>query len=292
MTPAARDPAAGRDPAEDVDAPAEVCVACRFGTGEHRDCTLILAADLSVLLAEGPCRLPDVIADRVERWLRRHFPLSAGHAEDAAQEILLRLMERRDAFPGGDIRSLPRLQRWLNHFARNGIIDHLRRARVIPKLRCGACVHFASEPSPRCRLEWLPEAGARPARNPHFGDGVEHGTNPRRLDPPCETFEWRRPGTFDPFEGEILARGTGSPGDETAKIVILALDRLAAMDRDGVRIASAIERFYLRGDDVPSIAAAAGVSERTVKRLLAAGRERLLMVLRRDFAVVRLEDLL
>jgi len=67
---------------------------------------------------------------------------------------------------------------------------------------------------------------------------------------------------------------------------------VARQDDKGLRTASALFWHYLRGRTVRDLADEAGVSEKTIKRLLADGRERLLTVLQDDFEIASLGDLL
>ncbi|MCB1282675.1 MAG: hypothetical protein KDB18_14225, partial [Salinibacterium sp.] len=227
--------------------PVSICVSCRFGSGLQRNCTLIQGNQLAQLIEEGPCDLTGRLQDTVGRVFARRFPSQSGRREDVAQESLLKLLELGEAFPGDRLVRLRDLDRWLERFARNAVIDHLRKARVITRLRCGACVHFSLRPPNRCTLEFTGEEseGLRP--NPWWGPRVQRQTDPKRVDPPCLEFEWKSPASFDIFEHEGL--NTVVEGDraaEVARSVILALDELASRGDRGLREASTIRRHYFR----------------------------------------------
>lgn len=270
--------------------PPEVCTTCRFGTGVRRDCTLIKSARLQQLLEEGPCRLGEFVRDRTERVVARSHPFAREHAADIAQEGILRLFERVDAFPGERLVRLPEARRWLAHFVRNHVIDALRRARVVTRLRCGACVRFIGVQPGRCTLEFLPDIGEGLRPNPWWGDRVARRTDPRGLRPPCDEFEWRRPGSIDVFDVEVADPARGA-SQRVRDLVVLALDRLGARGDRALREAAAIQSHYLAGETVAHIAQRSRVSEKTVKRLLHTGRRALADVLRREFNVESLAEI-
>ena len=264
--------------------PPEICVSCRFGTGPRRDCTLIVGGRLQTLLDEGPCEIPDFMRQATASAVARSHPFGRDHASDIAQESILRLLERRESFPGKTLQRLPELKRWLRRFVRNHVIDSLRQARILTKLRCGACVRFTTTQPGRCTLEFLPDLGEGLRPNPWWGERVLRATDPRSLEPPCEEFEWRKPGIVDIFENEIAAPGSGRP-QRARDLIVLGLDRLAARGERALREAAALQSHYLAGETIAVIAKRSRVSEKTVKRLLSSGREALLDVLRREFGV-------
>lgn len=250
----------------------------------RRDCTLIQASRLQTLIDEGPCNLGEFFRDRTSRAVARSHPYGREYAADISQEGLLRLLERPESFPGREIARLPETRRWLSRFVRNHVIDSLRRARIVTRLRCGACVRFTTIQPGRCTLEFLPDTGEGLRPNPWWGERVSRRTNPRGLAPPCDEFEWRKPGSIDIFENQVAAPGPGRP-KRARDLVVLALDRLGARGERGMREAAAIQSHYLAGESVAHIAESSRVSEKTVKRLLSSGREALLDVLRREFQV-------
>ena len=77
----------------------------------------------------------------------------------------------------------------------------------------------------------------------------------------------------------------GTPRERAVALLVQALDRLSKKDEAGMRIASAMFWHYLRGKEVKTLASEAGVSDKTIKRLLAEGRERLLDIMKNEFAV-------
>lgn len=271
----------------------EVCVSCRFGSGAQRDCTLIRTKALRDLFEFGPCAIEGRFREMVHRHVVEPFPMAESHAADAAQEAVLDLLGLDDAFPGDRLLRLPALERWLERFARNRVIDHLRRVRVIARLRCGSCRHFAVAPPPRCTLEFVGDPTEELRPNPWWGRKVERHTDPRHLEPPCGDFSWRRTTTFDLFEHESVELGEEySRREKAAVCMVQALDRLASSSIKGLREASTLQRHYLGKESVADIAASMGVSEKTVKRLLAAGRADLLTVLQKELGVESVADLM
>lgn len=275
------------------DALPEECRSCPFGSGPRCDCTLIKESRLAELLAEGPCNIDAQVSRQVEQVIRSHYPMSAGLITDIAQDAKLRLLQMNGTFPGQKLARLPSLLRWLRHFAKNHVIDSLRKARVITKIRCGACVHFSQGSEGGCRLEQLPGDDGHPTPNPWAGHRVERKTDPRKLDPSCREFSWRRVGTFDIFEEEMTPREkTRKQRRDALATIVQALERMGARSERGLRAAVTIQRHYLRGHSVSEIAQSSSVSEKTVKRLLSSGREGLLEILRSDFEVDTIAELL
>ena len=270
--------------------PPEVCVSCRFGRGEERSCSLIETLAHDLLFSEGPCRLHDEIREEATRLIRRRYPFARSLEDDVASEVLLRVLEDRKLLVAGMSTNLPALRRRLREIVRNAVIDCLRKHQVITKIRCGACVNFDKEElPPGCQLPFLPAFSEDSVRNPWYGSRVDRTSDPRKLDPPCDVFEWRRPDTQDLFAEEIPGLNSAGQGRERALgLLVQGIDRLAREDASGMRAAAAIFWHYLRGKDVKTLAKDSAVSEKTVKRLLAEGRERLADVLRVDLGV---EDL-
>ncbi len=270
----------------------EICQSCRFGSGARRECTLILASDVARLIEEGPCGIAEEFEARTTAYLRLRFPAQLHAAADLVQTVLLRFLEIGPGLRGDTLATLPAFRRWMGRFLGNAIIDHLRKVRAIARLRCGACEHMTLSQPARCTLEFLGDPTRELHPNPWWGRKVRRSTDPRRLDPPCDEFSWRRPETFDIFEKEALHRAReDAPRAEAARRVILALDALAARRPAGLGDASLLARHYLRGETVADLASRAGVSEKTVQRRLSAGRKRLLDVLREEMGAEALEEL-
>ncbi len=278
-----------RSPSEEVP---EICRSCRFGSGDRRECTLILASDVARLIDEGPCGIAEEFEVRTKAYLRRRFPSQLHTADDVAQEVLLKFLETGADLRGDTLETLPAFRRWMGRFLGNAVIDHLRKTRAITRLRCGACEHMTLSQPARCTLEFLGDPTRELHPNPWWGRKVRRSTDPRGLDPRCGEFSWRRPETFDIFEKEALHRPRDDdPRAEAARRVILALDAVAARQPAGLGEASLLARHYLRGDTVSDLAAKAGVSEKTIQRRLAAGRAQLLQVLRSELGDEALEEL-
>jgi len=271
-----------------------VCVTCRFGQGDERVCVLIESAEQDTLFAEGPCRLGEQIPEEAKRLVRRRYPFARSLEDDIASDALLRVLETGKLLAPETIRDLPGLRPRMRESVRNAVIDALRHHKLVTRIRCGACVHFSSDsPPPGCHLEFLPNLGAEAAPNPWHGEAVKRTTDPRGLEPKCDAFSWRRPETHDIFEEEVPGMDPeGTQRERALGLLVQAIDRVARQDDKGLRTASALFWHYLRGRTVRDLADEAGVSEKTIKRLLADGRERLLTVLQDDFEIASLGDLL
>jgi DNA-directed RNA polymerase specialized sigma24 family protein len=265
---------------------AEDCRACKFGRGDDRACVLLESGDEATLFAQGPCDLTSRVREESLSLIRRRYPFAKGIAEDIASDVLLKIMESQRLLMPGTISHLPILERRLREVVKNGVIDALRQHKLITRLKCGACIHFEREPPPQgCHLKFLPNLGTASAPNPWYRQ-VERATDPRALQPPCTAFTWRRPDTHDIFEEEIPGIDPdGSPRERAVAILVQAIDRISRQNDGGTRVAAALFWHYLRGKEVKLLAAEAGVSEKTIKRLLADGRERLLGVLEQDFGI-------
>lgn len=267
-----------------------VCLQCRFAAGDRRECTLIMSSDIGRLLDDGPCHLTSWFQQRVESILRRRHRGSIGMSEDLSGEAQLRWLQNPESFPGAQLKVLTQLRRWLSRLVHNVVIDELRRTRVIARLRCGACGHFSFTEGLGCGLDFIGRNDEGVIVNPWAGTRTSRSTDPRGLKPPCEDFEWRRAETFDLFEHAGLLEAP-NPHD-IGGLVARALDRLAASSERGLRAASVIQQHYLKGSGVEDISARSGVSSKTVKRLLSAGRIGLATILKQDFGVDDIGSLL
>jgi DNA-directed RNA polymerase specialized sigma24 family protein len=111
--------------------------------------------------------------------------------------------------------------------------------------------------------------------------------------PPCEVFEWRRPETHDIFAEELPGMDAeGSTRERAVFVLVQAIDALSREGSSGMRAASALFWHYLRGKDVRRLAEESGVSEKTIKRLLAGGRARLSEILAEKMGIRELSDIL
>ncbi len=274
--------------------PEPVCRTCRFGQGADRACVLLDTGEQDALLEEGPCQLGAAIPDDARRLIRRRYPFARSLEEDIASEALLRVIDGQNMLVPGRIRHLPTLRARLREMTRNAVIDALRSHRLVTRIRCGACIHFDKEtPPPGCHLEWLPDIGTEAKPNPWYGEAVERSTDPRGLQPPCDLFTWRRPETHDIFEEEVPGLDPeGTKREQSLNLLVQAIDHIARQDERGLRAASALFWHYLRGQSVKELAEESSVSEKTIKRLLAEGRERLLAVMQDEFAISSVGELL
>ncbi len=270
-----------------------VCQSCRFGSGPQRDCSLIAKGDLSALMEQGPCQMDRYIRSRINLILRRNFPLVTGQGDDVYQEAALRFLDPELPFPGAKLKGLAGLRRWLPRFLRNQVIDHLRRQKIITRLRCGACEHYSRATSQRCQLEFYVGPDGELTPNPWWGDRVSTKTDPRKLDPACGEFTWRKPATFDVFDDELVSETpAASKSQEAVRVCLLAIDKLSATSDRGIREAAVIAGHYFSKRSVADLAERSGVSEKTVKRLLASGRVALLKILTEEFGLESPQELL
>ena len=269
------------------------CRACIFGRGADRACVLLEAGDSSTLFSEGPCDLPEMIRAGALELIRRRYPFARSIDEDIASEVLLQVMEAENLLMPGQIKHLTVLQRRIRGAIKNAVIDSLRHHKLIVRLKCSACVQFAMDPPPEgCHLRDLPSLGTENAPNPWYGK-VERTTDPRKLQPPCTAFSWRRPETHDIFEEEIPGiDAQGTPRERAVHLLVRAIDHVSRQDNDGLRCAAVLFWHYLKGKEVKALAEEVKVSEKTVKRLLASGRERLAEVLEREFGITSAEEIL
>jgi DNA-directed RNA polymerase specialized sigma24 family protein len=272
----------------------EVCRACRFGHGEMRACVLLERNDEKTLLDEGPCDLAAFIVAETRRLIYRRYPFAKSAADDVASETLLRILETGHLLAEGRIAYLSILRLRIREMVRNAVIDTLRHHRLVTRIRCGACINFDTEsPPPGCHLPFLPDFGSETRPNPWYGEEVQRKTDPRGLEPPCDAFTWRRPETHDIFAEEIPGMSAeGTPRERALHLLVQALDRLAQKDAGGLRASSVVFWHYLKGKSVKELADEGGVSDKTVKRVLADGRDRLLGILQEDFGVESVGELL
>lgn len=248
---------------------------------------LLERGDQHVLLAEGPCRLDRRIRNVVLGLIRRRYPFARSLADDLASDVELGIFGGGAMLVPGTIRHLPVLERRLYEMARTGLIDALRHHRLVTRVRCGACVHFGSDPPPAgCHLPLLPDLGTEARPNPWYGAELPRTTDPRQLAPPCEAFTWRRPEQHDLFAEQIPGvNPEGTPRERALALLIEALDRLARRDARGLLAAAAVFWHHLRGKPLAALAAEHHTSEKTIQRLLAEGREDLLGILQRELQV-------
>ena len=274
--------------------PEPVCINCRFGQGPDRACVLLDRGDRAALFAEGPCQLSETIPEEARRLVRRRYPFARRMEDDVASDALLRVLQRETLLVPGVIRHLSALRPRLREAVRNAVIDALRHHKLVTRIRCGACVHFVNDSPPAgCRLESLPDPGMGRRPNPWFGTAVARTTDPRGLAPPCDAFTWRRPETHDIFEEEVPGMAPeGTTREKTLGLLVQAIDRISRQDDKGLRVGSALFWHYLRGRSVSDLAEEGGVSEKTIKRLLSEGRDRLRRVLEDEFGITNVGDLL
>ena len=242
---------------------------------------LLQSGEEQRLIAEGPCRLGDWIPKEVKSLIRSRYPFARRLEEDIASEVLLSILGSEKLCGSGRIRHFVVLERRLREMMRSRVIDALRHHGLVARMRCGSCVHFERGSPPGCGLALLPGIGEADRPNPWRGDAVDRGSDPRRLAPPCAAFRWRRPETHDIFEEEIPGvDASGTARERAASLLVQGIDRISRQGESGMKVAAVLFWHYLRGKEVAALAEESAVSEKTIKRMLKDGRERLQVVLR------------
>ena len=295
----------------------EVCKSCRFGSGTDRDCILIEDGRFRHLIAEGPCHIDEVLLEDISLQLtRRQRPTAAaGEHRDALVE---RLGEREEVLGRLDLRRLPEFRVWLSTQVA-AFLDEVREddalvepepvapaavvepapveagapsppstaeAPALPeggRLHCGACRHFKRSGAGACGLEFLGDAATGLEPNPWWGPRIDRDSDPELLIPPCRAFEPRPAGELDPFAGLIAVdRQAPTRRDEAARLVCLALDRLAERDAEGMRAAALLQGSVFGGKSEAELAQDCGISEDGVRLLLDHARAEIAQILERE----------
>lgn len=283
-------------PQSTADAPPveSVCLNCRFGVGEDRACSLLKSGNQETLFSDGPCRLPERIQAGAQRLIERRYPFAKDQSEDLSSEVLLGVMKSARLLAPDKIHHFGTLKRRIAEVVRNGVIDVLRHHRLVTRLRCGACQHFGELASGQtgCRKELTVEEEEVLGHHPWSGSVLEANNDPRKLDPPCETFAWNRPDNQDLIE-EALPGESGdlTPRQKTLQVLLKGIDRMAQEDMVGLKAASAMFWHHFGGRSVGRMADDHAVSDKTIKRQLAEGRRRLERILKDDLGIESLDDL-
>jgi len=253
-------------------------------------CAYVRRNDVRSLVERGKCAIGPALEEWVRHYVRFRAPSSGNMEEDLLQEIHLFLLEPGFSFPGRITPTAGHVRRWLRTIVLNRLTDLLRRNRVIPKKRCGACLYLS--PRNRCSraLSQAPEGKEVP--NPHYDKELDPHTNPDVLVPPCPEFFWRYRRT--PLEA--VTPSSPPPGEsaekaETETLLVEAMARLVAAGEAGRRQAYALREHFTNGRAAVSIAEELGLSERTVRRAIQAGLAALARILKEEFGVAE-EDLL
>jgi DNA-directed RNA polymerase specialized sigma24 family protein len=248
------------------------CRSCRFwGDG----CTLIREGRTGELLDYGACQPWDWVAPWIDRFLRTHRTDVASEREDILQDLQLFLRRRDVRFPADFVPDAQHLRPYLRAVVLNRASDFLRRERLVPKIRCGACLYRGV-------------AGTCTRTHAHYGEAVGPGTNPQTLVPPCKEFFWRyRPITIDEISErkKVAPAREGLADEEVAGLLTLALEELMRAGPAGRRRALILKEHFLAGLTATAIADRHNCNERTVRRNIKAGLVALEKILREQFGV-------
>lgn len=268
--------------------PAGPCVKCVFWSD---GCELIRTNGIATLLDSGSCLPWSWIEVWISRFLRYHHAEAVDQEEDLRQEIQLFLRGPGFRFPADLMPDAGHLRAFLRSAVLNRASDVLRRDRLAPKVRCGACLY--RDVAGRCALPVAAALDGGRVPHAHYGVPVGAGTNPLALHPPCGEFFWRyRPRRLE----ELSARRTAAPaardpaGEELSALVILALEELMQRGAAGRRRALVLREFFLANRPATAIADRLGVNERTVRRNVQDGLSALRTILENELGV-REEDL-
>ena len=249
--------------------PVGPCATCDY----WRDgCALIREGRVGALLDSGACEPWTWVRGWISRFLRYQHAEALGQEEDVLQELQVFLRQPGFRVPRDVGTDADHLRPYLRSAVLNRATDFLRRERLAPKVRCGACLYRGAEGC--CSLAAVTTAAGRREPHPHHGRPVEAGANPQALRPPCGEFFWRyRPRRLE----EISVRRKVSPpgpdpaGDQLGGVVTLALEELMQAGKAGRRRALMLREHFLGNRTAKAIAEHLGVNERTVRRNLRAG---------------------
>ncbi len=261
----------------------EPCKTCRF-LGP-KGCGLVQGNQLGKLMDEGLCRPWSWIESWTGRFLRMRSVPRDLH-EDLLQELQVFLRRPQFRFPEDFPARIRFLRSYLRKVVLNFSHDYLRKEKLAPKVRCGACVYFG--PSQQCRLAMVINGGGTERPNPHQYSMLDPLTNPAALKPPCRSFFWRyRPQSIEEI-GERCRRQPSNPAleeKEAAELVALALGDLAQTGKAGFRRAYVLKEQFFSGRTAVSLAEELNCSEKTVRRDLKAALAALKLILRERFHV-------
>jgi RNA polymerase sigma factor (sigma-70 family) len=266
------------------------CRGCSFW---EEGCRLIRDGRTGELLDAGACRPWRWVPDWIDRFLRCHHANAVPQREDLLQDLQLHLRQPSFRFPADLTPDAHHLRPYLRSVVLNRASDFLRKERVVPKVRCGACLYRGRKG--RCTCAVTAGEGAGEVRHPHLDEPVDAGANPLTLEPPCREFFWR----YRPLSVEDLGerrKAAAAPArdladEEVADLLTAALAALMRAGPSGRRRALVLREHFLAGRTATAIADSLGLNERTVRRNLQAGLEALRVILREKIGVTE-EDLL
>lgn len=247
---------------------------------------------MAELLDSGACQPWTSIPRWVDRFLRFHHSEAQSQAEDILQELQVFLRKPDFRLPADFVPDAQHLHPYLRSVVLNLASDFLRRERLAPKVRCGACLYRG--PAGRCTRATSINGGGREGPHPHFDRAVDPGANPHSLVPPCREFFWRyRPLRLDEINERRRAVEPRErlASEEVAGLLVNALEELVRAGSSGRRRALILEEHFLRGRTAAAIGERLGLNERTVRRNIKSGLSALRVILRERIGV-REEDLL
>jgi len=264
------------------------CASCPFWA---KGCRLMLEGRLAELLDRGACRPTEWIASWIQRLLQNTAPHWSLDSEDLLQEMQVYLREGGLKLPEDLPPDAKHLRRYLRSAVLNRISDLLRHQKVIPKVRCGACLYRGARGT--CMKATTVDGAGGIKPHPHYGRAVDPGASPASLDPPCSEFFWRyRPLRLD--EIAEIKKSEAAPDDqgtqELKSILAAALEELASGGAARFRQAYFLKKYFLDGRPATELAREAGLNERTVRRHIAAGLGALRRILEEKYGV-KPEDL-
>lgn len=209
------------------------------------------------------CVLQETLEPTIRDFFRRQFGRFSSHEEDLVQEILQALLLTPDGTY--HFKKPQDFIHWLPMLLRRRVIDFLRKVRLIPRPRCGACAHYSKRHG--CMLDQT--------------RSVTPSTNPRNLQEPCDRFQWSGPVQSLPPLREAVAREEPI-GDEGAKELLeRAMAELERRDDRGRRAVRAIRLHRLEGRTMMEAGAILGVSHMSIKRAVDSGIRELRPILER-----------
>ena len=226
----------------------------------------------------------EAVSSWIEHYLRIRCPGGEPLKDDAVQEVLLVLHGRDFALPAKLVPNAPNIRRWLRTLVLSRLTDFLRRERVIPKVRCGACLYLSVKNACSLPAVQAPNGGKTP--NPHYEKTVDPHQNPSSLVPPCGEFFWRYRRT--PLESASSRRNGVTNGLERAELSQVLRRALLLLLRSGPagrRQAYVLNEHFTGETPATAIAQDLGVSERTIRRDIEGGLKALNRILKEEFGL-------
>ena len=253
-------------------------------------CAYVRRNDIRALVERGKCAIGRALEEWVRHYVRFRAPASGNAEEDLLQEIHVFLLEPGFSFPERLTPTAGHVRRWLRTVVLNRLTDLLRRERVIPKKRCGACLYFT--PRNSCSRALSKTAEGKEVPNPHYEKELDPHTNPDGLVPPCPEFFWRyRRTPLEAVTPSAPPPGEAAEKAETESLLVEAVAELVLSGESGRRQAYVLREHFTNGRALVHIAEELGLSERTVRRTVQAGLAALARILKEKFGVTG-EDLL